>query len=345
MRPLCILTLCLAATAGCAAVPDVVCEPELHNPFPQLRAVAVLPFSNQSDTDPTVHGDEVANFYATQLQQIPGFEVVPIGVTRQAIVQHKIILEGPPDVFRSELRRLGRILKVDAVVVGSVTDFTPYYPPRMGLAVDWYAVNPGFHPIPPGYGLPWGLPEEEFIPSSLVREAEFALAREQLKTQTPPNPESQLPTLVGEVSHAAHEADAKEQPDVKIDPGLLDEAPELSEGAEEIAWEFPASWPDPAGFVPAPPSPFPPPCRPQTEPVMSHVRQFNGNNAEFTQALAHHFYLQDDARFGGWQAYLQRSDDFISFCCYLHIAEMLAARGGSGESGVVWRWPIGRYER
>jgi hypothetical protein len=78
---------------------------------------------------------------------------------------------------------------------------------------------------------------------------------------------------------------------------------------------------------------------------MSHVRQFNGNNAEFTQALAHHFYLQDDARFGGWQAYLQRSDDFISFCCYLHIAEMLAARGGSGESGVVWRWPIGRYER
>jgi hypothetical protein len=188
-RPLCISILLLTALAGCAACPDIVPLPELHNPFPQLRAVAVLPFSNQSNTDPTVDGDEVANFDATQLQQIPGFEVVPVGVTRQAIIQHKIVLQGPPEVFRSELRRLGRLLKVDAVVVGSVTDFTPYYPPRMGLAVDWYAMNPGFHPIPPGYGLPWGLPEEEYIPDSLVREAEFALAREQLKTQTPPNPE------------------------------------------------------------------------------------------------------------------------------------------------------------
>ena len=84
-RPLCISTLLLAVLAGCAAVPDVVPQPKLHNPFPQLRAVAVLPFSNQSNTDPTVDGDEVANFYATQLQQIPGFEVVPVGVTRQAM--------------------------------------------------------------------------------------------------------------------------------------------------------------------------------------------------------------------------------------------------------------------
>jgi hypothetical protein len=347
-RPLVIAMLFLAAAGGCAAVRDVVAEPELHNPFPQLRAVAVLPFANQSDTDPTVHGEVVANLYATQLQEIPGFEVVPIGVTRQAIVQHKIVLEGPAEVFRSELRRLGRLLKVDAVVVGSVTDFTPYYPPRMGLAVDWYAVNPCFHPIPPGYGLPWGLPEEEFIPSSLVREAEFALAREQLKTQTPANPEEQVPAALVEVSPAAHQApDEKAKPNeiATIEPSDLLEPSESSAGAGEIAWELPANWPDPAGFVPSPPSPFPPPCRPQTEPILSHVRQFNGSNAEFTQALARHFYLKDDARFGGWQAYLQRSDDFISFCCYLHIAEMLAARGGAGESGVVWRWPIGRYER
>jgi hypothetical protein len=339
--------LLLSALAGCAAVPDIVAQPEFHNPFPQLRAVAVLPFSNQSDTDPTVHGDEVANFYATHLQQIPGFEVVPVGVTRQAILQHKIVLEGPTEVFRSELRRLGRILKVDAIVVGSVTDFTPYYPPRMGLAVDWYAVNPCFHPIPPGYGLPWGMPEEEFIPDALVREAEFALAREQLKTQTPPNPEEQLPGLpveVGEVSPAAHTAESGDAAPAPLPTGEADVSA-FAGGAEEVAGDLPVNWPDPGGLIPPPPSSYPPPSRPQTEPVISHVRQFNGNNAEFTQALAHHFYLQDDARFGGWQAYLQRSDDFISFCCYLHIAEMLAARGGAGESGVVWRWPIGRYER
>ena len=55
----------------------------------------------------------------------------------------------------------------------------------IGMTIRWYATNPGFHPIPAGYGLPWGTAEEEFIPDSLVQEAEFELARKQLATQTP----------------------------------------------------------------------------------------------------------------------------------------------------------------
>jgi hypothetical protein len=209
----------------------------------------------------------------------------------------------------------------------------------MGLAVDWYAVNPNFHPIPPGYGLPWGTPEEEYIPDSLVQEAEFALAREQLKTQTPANPEAQAPAA--EAAHVGHTSTVSPQNAETIPPG----ASIPSEGPSPLTSELPPNWPDPSGFVPPPPTAYPPPCRPQTEPILSHVRQFNGNNADFTQALAQHFYLQDDARFGGWQAYLQRSEDFMAFCCYLHIAEMLSARGGAGETGVVYRWPVGRYER
>ena len=70
-------------------------------------------------------------------------------------------------------------------MIGSVTDYTPYYPPRCGLRVEWYAANAGFHEIPPGYGLPWGTPEEEYIPAPLVFESEMALAKAQLATQTP----------------------------------------------------------------------------------------------------------------------------------------------------------------
>ena len=40
---------------------------------------------------------------------------------------------------------------------------------------------------------------------------------------------------------------------------------------------------------------------------------------------------------------LQRSDDFIRFCCHKHIAEMLTARGGAGETRVLLRWSEGRY--
>ena len=60
-------------------------------------------------------------------------------------------LEGEP------LRASGRRVEVGDVgddggqmrelqpIVGAVTDYSPYYPPRMGLAVNWYAANPGFH--------------------------------------------------------------------------------------------------------------------------------------------------------------------------------------------------------
>ena len=101
---------------------------------------------------------------------------------------------------------------------------------------------------------------------------------------------------------------------------------------------LPANWPDERGFIPPPPSPERPPCCPHNGPVMTHTRIYNGNDSEFTEALASYYHFRDDARFGGWQNYLQRSDDFIRFCCHMHISEMLSARGGAGETRVVWQW-------
>ena len=71
---------------------------------------------------------------------------------------------------------------------------------------------------------------------------------------------------------------------------------------------------------------------------MTHTRIYSGSDSEFTEALASYYHFRDDARFGGWQNYLQRSDDFIRFCCHMHISEMLSARGGAGETRVVWQW-------
>ena len=75
---------------------------------------------------------------------------------------------------------------------------------------------------------------------------------------------------------------------------------------------------------------------------MMHVRAYNGHDPDFTAALANYYAFRDDARFGGWQSYLQRSDDFIRFCCHKHISEMLTARGGAGKTQVAWRWPYSR---
>ena len=71
---------------------------------------------------------------------------------------------------------------------------------------------------------------------------------------------------------------------------------------------------------------------------MQQTRTYNGHDSDFTEALSNYCYFRDDARFGGWQSYLERSDDFIRFCCHKHIWEMLSARGGAGKTRVAWRW-------
>jgi len=319
------------ASAGCAAFPDRRVEPQYHNPFPQLHRVAVLPFYNQS-AEPTVDGEAIALSYYNELQDIPGFEVMPVGVAKQLM-----IASGIEPRTGSDFQKLARAMNVDAVLVGSVTEFSPYYPPRIGLAVDWYAANPGFHPIPAGYGLPWGRAEEEYIPSTLVQQSEFELARQQLKTQTPEVPADQPDDpLASGVSHAS-----------AVEKSRLSDVTARSAGATGAGDDYPQlppDWPDPRGFVPPPPSPIRPTPHPQHEPIITHTRIYHGQDAQLTELLENYYFFRDDARFGGWLGYLQRPDDYVRFCCHVHVTETLAARGGAGEGRVVYRWPIGRYD-
>jgi hypothetical protein len=405
--------MALAGVPGCRLIfPDISRQPVVHNPFPQLSRVAVAPFFNQSD-EKTVDGHDVALAYYAELQAVPGFEVVPLGVVEEAIVRNHINLSSP-----AEARRLAQVLNVDAVVIGAVTDYSPYYPPRCGLRVEWYAANPGYHEIPPGYGLPWGTPQEEYIPAPLVFEAEMALARAQLATQSPacdgpasaqpgellqvpgrggpqldPMPSSGGPDSMGgkqpdqskkpdemlpapktgarrpgkkDVRLVSHDMNASgantasgannpnaadADPAPMMPPGMPPSAMPVmpgipgasgTTGAIVAGGALPPNWPDERGFIPSGPSPTRPPCVPNNGPIMTHTRLYQGNDSEFTEALASYVNFRDEARFGGWQDYLKRSDDFIRFCCHMHISEMLSARGGAGETRVVWQWPESR---
>ncbi len=340
------LLITLLLTGGCQFLPEITHQPTVYNPFPQLSRVAVVPFFNMTD-EPTLNGEQVAWAYFTELQSVPGFEVVPVATVQEVISRNRLSLAST-----EEVRHLAQLLDVDAVVVGAITDYTPYYPPRFGLQVRWYSASPCFHPIPPGYGLPWGTPGEQHIPAPLVFEAEMALAKAQMKTQTPvyqpeqavrpdavvpdsrpregPQPDAQTPRTPGGLEHLSHEQVVAGGP---VETPLLEQPP----------YGFPPDWPDPRGFVSPPPRIRPPSCpAPSSEPVLQHTAVYVGNDPDVTEALASYFYFRNDRRFGGWQGYLQRSDDYIRFCCHMHISEMLSARGGAGESRVVWRWPTNR---
>jgi hypothetical protein len=79
-----LLALLSLAASGCSLIPEVSHQPVVHNPFPQLSKVAVAPFFNLS-SEPSVDGREFALAYFNELQLVPGFQVVPIGIVEQAI--------------------------------------------------------------------------------------------------------------------------------------------------------------------------------------------------------------------------------------------------------------------
>lgn len=71
----------MLTSVGCSLFPVTRQREQIHNPFPQVQRVAVLPFYNQSE-NPTVDTELVAEKYYAALKAIPGFEVLPVGVTK-----------------------------------------------------------------------------------------------------------------------------------------------------------------------------------------------------------------------------------------------------------------------
>jgi len=137
---------------GCHSAPQVPPRQWLYvSPYPGPRSLAVTVFLNQSGSaalDPMVVTDE---FY-TELQQIPGLEVVPVNRVLATMDQLGLSAVRGPD----EAVLLADALGVDGVIVGAVTRYDPYWPPLVGMAVQLYGRSdpnePGVapeSPVPP----------------------------------------------------------------------------------------------------------------------------------------------------------------------------------------------------
>ena len=78
------LIFMLLLLGGCGYLPQITRQPSVFNPFPQLTTVAVVPFFNHS-AEPTADGRAFALAYAAELQNVPGFEVVPLDALPQLL--------------------------------------------------------------------------------------------------------------------------------------------------------------------------------------------------------------------------------------------------------------------
>ncbi|MBI3863856.1 MAG: hypothetical protein HY290_18355 [Planctomycetia bacterium] len=298
------------SASGCSVVPVNV-----SNPIPGMTKVAVAPFINLS-AEPSVDGRRFAIAYYAELQKTSNYEVLPIGVVEQAIRENGLVIENPDDVIK-----LASILDVDAVVVGAVTEYVPYYPPQLGVQIDWYSSR----------GWIFATGDESRSDTDSIGGGTRAAPR----ATTP-----QAPVVRGQ-SPDGDELSDRFQP--------FPVAPQIrltqSTGGKN------------AGSAATPPAPIWPPdpdpslgdvkqgattkakslqgafCSPDKpdilRPVMSYTRFFDGASPELIHRLKCYYVRRGDMRSVGWEAYLHRSDDFLRFTAHVLVLEMLQLHGGT----------------
>lgn len=322
---------------GCVSVPVSV-----TNPIPGLTTVAVAPFFNLS-SEPTVDGRRFAEAYYAELQKTAGFQVIPVGVVEEVLKTNELSLEDPADTLE-----LCRLLNADAVVVGAVTEYKPYYPPQVGFQIQWYSArNWKFYPgLMPRQGQPPGpTPPGQVCPPEVIRGQSLdelsddevdALAEALMFPDG--TPLQLVQTQAGAGAKAANTAPSlwpqRDRGRKVLATSAGSETTSRAGQSRTAAGRAPArrtsaSGPDlPAAteLVPAP----------VIQPLMTYTRFFDGADPALVKSLKAYRIHRGDMRSGGWEAYLHRSDDFLRFTSYLLIMEMLQLHGGELRSETVF---------
>jgi hypothetical protein len=124
------MLLC-ALLSGCG---DRLRQPAvLTAPYGEARVWAVAPFANESGVS-TVATDRVADLFTEEAQQVHGLDTIPVNrVIRAMRTQNLSSIQ-----TAAEASALISVLGVDGLLVGTVTAYDPYRPPRLGLAVQLY---------------------------------------------------------------------------------------------------------------------------------------------------------------------------------------------------------------
>lgn len=126
-----VVTLAVLA-AGCqyrnAKKPEV-----LVAPYGERQVWAVAPLRNESGSL-YADGLKTADNLAQRLETVIGVDTLPVNRVLAAMQA-----QGMSEVTSADdVSRLRDVLGVDAMVIGSITDYDPYDPPKLGLIIELY---------------------------------------------------------------------------------------------------------------------------------------------------------------------------------------------------------------
>ena len=127
-----LLTATVLIASGCAWFGPQGADP-LHSPYPTRRVWAVTPLRNESGSV-QADGESMADHLVRQLENATNLDVVPVNRVLGAMAKLEITEIASP----AEARQLLHSLSVDGLIVGSITAYDPYDPPKLGLAIELY---------------------------------------------------------------------------------------------------------------------------------------------------------------------------------------------------------------
>ncbi len=116
------------------------CGPQLANPrtleapYARNQLWGVAPFSNESGVS-IVNATEMADTMAQEAQQVRGVNTIPVNRIIQAMRQ----LDITSVTSHGDALTLMNVLRLDGLVIGTITAFDPYRPMKLGMAVQLYA--------------------------------------------------------------------------------------------------------------------------------------------------------------------------------------------------------------
>lgn len=146
---LCALASAFTVGAGCARFTSVKYYTHPDNPDIELKTIAVAPFFNA--TMGTLDAERIGDLFASELVQCGVVAKVqrphevleaayrlkyPEGGAAPATVRIQDLITEPADAVR-----VAKALKADAVIVGTVTEYEPYFPPVLGMAIQVFCTK------------------------------------------------------------------------------------------------------------------------------------------------------------------------------------------------------------
>ena len=128
--------LAAVLVAGCQPrEPALVAPNPLVAPYPSsgnapLPLWAVAPFNNESGTS-TVDQLAVSDAVVAKASEVRGLATIPLNRTLAAMRSMRMDAVRSP----SDARRLAQAVGADAIIIGSITAYDPYNPPKVGLTL------------------------------------------------------------------------------------------------------------------------------------------------------------------------------------------------------------------